>query len=235
MKKGALMAIGVAAALTVTAASPLLAQSRMGWTAYGTGEFDTNDVIYLLAGAAFSPIRAGWAPVVGAQAHWLRFPSTAGDVDVSGIQPYVGMQNNYGTGLLAFRVGYQFEGEGATASTAPVPQNVGDGAVVTGQLEHWGTGRGLGSQLLGTYNFGSETFWGRARASVGLAEMQPGAVRLGGEIAYLAAPNFTSTSIGPVLEWQTGRGFNLGFAVGRRIQDGGNATYFRIDFAAFPR
>ena len=73
-------------------------------------------------------------------------------------------------------------------------------------------------------------------------QMNPGALRIGAEAAYLSveadsdvigAERFNVLSVGPVLLWQTGRGVNLGFAVGRRFMDS-EATYFRIDFALFP-
>ena len=102
-------------------------------------------------------------------------------------------------------------------------------------MEQWGSGTGVGGQALATYNFGSESFWGRGRVDMPIMQLNPGAVRLGVEAAFLNASksDFAVTSVGPVLLWNTGKGVNLGFAAGKRFGDS-DATYFRIDLALFP-
>jgi hypothetical protein len=214
------------------------ARAQMGpwsYTVYATGEYDTDETAFALAGLSLAPKRLGIVPVLGVQGHFLRYALPTGDVDSKGVQPFVGLQNNFGTGLLGARVGYQFESNSALL-TAPSSIAAGEGVVVTGQLESWGTGTGIGGQALATYNFGSETMWGRGRLDMPLTQLNPGAIRLGVEAAYLnvgEGVGFESASVGPVLMWQTGRGVNLGFAVGKRLMDS-DATYFRVDLALFP-
>ena len=227
--------------LAVCFVTPAEAQLRgLGWTVYGTGEYDTDEVGFVLGGVSFAPKKRGLAPLAGVEAHYLRYPTGVGDVDNTGIQPYLGLQNNFGTGLVAAKLGYQFESNEATL-IAPVNIAVGEGLVATGQLESWGTGRDLGGQALATFNFGSKTLWTRGRVDMPIAQFNPGAFRLGLEAAYLNVGEdptglditYETASVGPVAIWQTGRGVNLGFAVGRRFIDT-EATYFRIDVAIFP-
>src|SRR3954464_11330634 len=212
-----------------------------GWTVYGTGEYDTDKVGLGLAGVSFAPKQLGIVPMLGVQAHVLHYDAgTAGSITNKGVQPYVGLQNNFGTGLVGARVGYQFESNTAVLA-APTSIAAGEGVVVTGQLESWGTGKELGGQALATYNFGSKTIWTRGRVDMPLTQLNPGAVRLGLEAAYLNVGEtntgvdvaFETASVGPVLMWQTGRGVNLGFAAGKRFIDS-DAVYFRIDLALFP-
>jgi hypothetical protein len=211
-----------------------------GWTVYGTGEYDTDEVGLVLGGVSFAPKKLGLVPMLGVQGHFLRYDTGVGVVNNKGVQPYVGVQNNFGTGLVGARVGYQFESSSATL-VAPASIATGEGIVATGQLESWGTGTELGGQALATFNFGSKTLWTRGRVDMPLVQRNPGAVRLGVEGAYLNIGetetgldvDFETASVGPVLMWQTGRGVNLGFAVGKRFIDS-DAVYFRIDLAMFP-
>jgi hypothetical protein len=211
-----------------------------GYTVYGTAEYDTDEVGLILGGLSLAPKRLGLVPMLGVQGHYLRYDTGLGVVNNKGVQPYVGLQNNFGTGLVGARVGYQFESNNAVLA-APANIALGEGIVATGQLESWGTGKELGGQALATYNFGSSTIWTRGRVDMPLTQLNPGAIRLGLEAAYLnigeastGVPiDFETASVGPVLMWQTGRGVNLGFAVGKRFMDS-EATYFRVDIALFP-
>jgi hypothetical protein len=241
MKKTALVALAFAAvgAAPATARAQTSGLGPWGWTVYGTGEYDTDKVGLLLGGISLAPTKLGWVPVVGVQGHILRYSISGGTLTQKGVQPYAGLQDNFGTGLFALKGGYQFEGNDAVL-VAPASIASGEGFVLTGQLESWGTGKDLGGQALATYNFGSSTFWGRGRIDAPILALNPGALRLGVEAALLnvggedPAPSFSTTSVGPVLMWQTGKGVNLGFAAGKRFGDS-DATYFRIDVAIFPQ
>ena len=212
----------------------------LGWTVYGTGEYDTDEVGLVLGGVSFAPKKLGLVPMAGVEGYFLRYDTGVGFVNNRGVQPYLGLQNNFGTGLVAARVGYQFESNSAVL-VSPAPIAVGEGVVATGQLESWGTGKELGGQALATFNFGSKTLWTRGRVDMPLIQRNPGALRLGLEAAYLNTGesdtgidiNYETASVGPVLIWQTGHGINLGFAAGRRFIDS-DAVYFRIDLAMFP-
>jgi hypothetical protein len=243
--RAAIVAVGTAASALV---SP--AHAQWGATFFGTGEYATNDVALLLAGIGVAPTKAGWVfPVGSVHAYWLRYEAetvgsavgvgTTNSVSVFGVQPTIGVQNNYGNGMFAIRGGYQFEDADESSIVTGTSVAVGQGAVAVAQLEHWGTG-GPGSQVIGSYNFGSETFWGRGRATFPLgtaASTTSPQTRVGAEVAFLAvgeAADFTSTSIGPVLEWRSGKGLNLVFGAGYRFQNrGDDAVYFKIDFSHF--
>jgi hypothetical protein len=244
-------ALGALAALA-TIASP--AQAQWGATLFGTGEYDTNDVILALAGISVSPMGAGWVPVVGVQAFWLRYPSGTSNVQRVSVEPSIGIANNFGPGLFAVRAGYAWEDADEGSAVTGVPVSTGKGATGGAQLEYWGTGA-VGAQAIATYNFGSETFWGRGRVLGRVAALQPsGALRVGAELAYLrggppadviipapgvggttrvAGERFQATSIGPVLEWRSAGGLSVLFGAGQRIQTGDDATYFRIELARF--
>jgi hypothetical protein len=241
IRKTVIATVALATIAAVPAKAQMTGWGPWGWTVYGTGEYDTDKVSLLLGGVSFAPKALGWVPLIGVQAHTLRFSPTGGSITQSGVQPYLGIQDNFGTGLAAIHVGYQFEGTKAVLA-APASIATGKGVVLTGQLESWGTGKELGGQALGTYNFGSKTFWGRGRVDMPIMQMNPGAIRLGAEAAFLnvsadpptTTTSFSTTSVGPILMWQTGHGVNLGFAAGKRFGDS-KATYFRIDVAIFPQ
>ena len=101
---------------------------------------------------------------------------------------------------------------------------------MSGGLDHWGTGSPLGYQLLGSYNFGSESYWTRGRVTTRVADRSPGQVRLGGEVALLGGEGYSAWQPGAVLEFHNGAGRILGLGAGMKIFDGGDdAFYVRVE------
>ena len=235
------LSVSLVLALLFTSTQP--ASGQWSWGVYGAGEFDTEDVVFVLGGVRLAPATSwSWSPVLGLQAFWLQFPVGAdAENSVTAVTPSVGLQRSFQDGAVGIHAGYQFQSEDI-AGPATSATSVGEGAVAMANLD-WGSTRPLAVQLLSSYNFGADAFWGRARSTLRIVTMNPGALRLGAEVAHLnqsddddiiGDTSFSSTAVGPVLEWQTGRGVTLGAAAGRRIQDGPNATYFRFEMALFP-
>lgn len=245
----------VAAVVAGVAVSPRQAHAQLGWTVYGAGEFDTNDVVLVLGGVDITMKRSGWTPLVGVQALWLRYGPSGATTSVTSITPSVGMQHTTSTGMFLVRAGYNFQNS-ANASNPGVFADVGkDGIIVASQLEYWGTGA-LGAQAIASYNFGSETFWGRGRVTARVARIgDVGTVRVGPEFAYLRAnrtsqgtvvsttTTFDAAQVGGVVAINPGRGVALTGRVGRKISplsnrtttNTGDATYFGFEIALFPK
>src|SRR5687767_874426 len=160
------------AVLTAALLTAKPAQAQIGFTIFGAGEFDTDDVTFALAGVGVGLNRLGWGPVANVQAFWLEYPlAEDGPKDqITGITPSAGIRNLWEGGFLEARVGYTFANRDSDdvigAPGAPVADTE-DGVNTTVHLEQWGTGR-LSAQLIGTYNFGAETLWTRGRLMVPL-------------------------------------------------------------------
>jgi hypothetical protein len=224
------------------------AQAQIGFTIFGVGEFDTEDVTLALGGVGVGLNRLGWGPVANLQAYWLEYPlADDGPKDqITGITPSVGLRNLYTGGFVEARVGYTFvnreeEGNPFTDGIPGAPvADTENGVNVTGHLEHWGTTGGLGAQLIGTYNFGAETLWTRGRLMVPLF----GPLRVGGELAWLNAMNdddttladesFSQFAAGGVLGFNPGRGVIINGRVGRKFGDA-DATYFGVELVLTPQ
>lgn len=228
MKRAALL--GSVICSLVAFAQPAAAQWNV--TGVGVAEYDTEETLLLLAGVSANPGGEGWSPLIGVQTYYLTYKLPAETQSVFSVRPYAGLQNNYPGGALSFTAGYAFVSgdEGTSPIGAAVTDNQ-DGFVLSSALDHWGTGGPVGYQLLASYNFGGESFWGRGRVTTRVSQLASGGqVRVGGEIAYANAGDFSMTQPGLVAEWHNGRGFILGFGVGRKIiADADDATFFRLE------
>jgi hypothetical protein len=233
MRRRILAFIGFAVALCMFNAQP--ARAQWGWTFYSVGEYDTNEVALLLAGVSLSPQRAGWVPIVGVQAYWLRFPFGPGSESTIAIQPSIGLANNFSTGSFQVRVGYNIADEDLSGVGTGVTADVGDGVVNTVQLDYWGTGK-LGAQGIASYNYGSENLWTRGRLTTKVANWgSDGQIRLGGEIAYLNSNDFTSVQPGLVVGLHRGPRTIINLGVGQKFNEGDDATYFKAELVLTPR
>lgn len=208
------------------------AHAQWNVTGVGVAEYDTEETLLLLAGVSAGPGGAGWSPLVGVQTYYLTYKLPSETKSVVSVRPYAGLRNNFPGGSLAFTAGYAFVND----DTSPSPVGTGvadsrDGVVVSSALDYWGTGGPLGYQLLASYNFGGESFWGRGRVTTRVSELANGGqIRVGGEVAYANSGSFSMTQPGLVAEWHNGSGFILGFGVGRKlIKDGNDATFFRVE------
>ena len=211
----------------------LAAPARAQWhaTAIGVAEVDTKQTLLLLAGLSASPGGRGLAPIVGVQGYHLGYDvGSAGRTNVFSIKPYVGLSNNYGTGDLYGTVGYAYSNKD-TPSPTPSTNDIGRGVVLAGGWDHWGDGTTpWGHQLLASYNFDSEAFWGRGRVTRRISQTGSAQRRLGAEVAYLSGDGYSAYQPGAVLEFHNGRGSILGLGAGVKIPDSGDKPfYFKIE------
>lgn len=223
------------AAVLLLAAQP--AQAQWNVSAFGGVEYDTNETLFTLLGLSMSPSSPGWHPVFSLSGYRLGYDAGTSDVTLWSFRPAVGLENSFDGGSFMVDVGYAIVDGDADPDAALPPgvvvpaADVEDGVSVGAQLNYWGTGGPLGGQLLGSYNFGAESFWGRARVTTRLAGGDNGQFRVGGEAAYQKAGDFSALQPGAVLEWHTARGLILVGGVGRKLVDeGDDATYFKLEF-----
>lgn len=215
------------------------AQAQLGWTMVGVGEFDTDDVYLVHAGVSVSPRTEGWTWIAGLSAHWLQYPIGGLDADatrsITAVVPTVGIKNAFNGGSFSARVGYSFSDRDDDSAVPVFTEAGSDGIVNTAQLDYWGSGS-WAAQAIGSYNYGSESFWGRGRLGKRLFSVgDAGSVSLGGEAAYLTSNDYDATKVGGVVMFNPGRGTQLNAAVGRKLDDGDDATYFTFELVLFPR
>jgi hypothetical protein len=216
------MAIGSLAATPATA--------QVSATAIGVAEYDTDGTLLLLGGLSAGPGGRGWKPRFGVQAYSLNYDAGATDVNVFSVRPYVGMRNLFDGGSFGVNLGYAFANKDVDPTPVFVTES-SDGVVLSGGLDYWGTADSrLGYQALAAYNFGSEGFWGRGRATTRLGEMRANnaQTRLGAEVAFMAGDGYHGFQPGGVLECHTGGGRIFGLGAGMKFfQGGGDAVYFK--------
>ena len=238
---GWMITAGTAFVVLLSAARP--ASAQLNWTVVGVGEFDSEDVVLVLGGVSVSPGGAGWAPVAGVQVSWLQYPTINDETrEIIGIVPTIGLRRGFDGGSFQFRVGYAFreandEDDDVIVGVPPVAADVGDDGVVnTAQLDYWGNGN-LNAQLIGSYNYGSEFLWSRARLTQRLFGLGSGGhLRAGGEAAYMNGEDFDAWQVGGVVGFHAGGGTIINAGVGRKFAsgDGGDATYFRAEIVLTP-
>lgn len=228
MKHGTITRVLVAGASLLLASAPM-AQAQWNATAYGTAEYDTKSTLLLLAGVSASPGGPGVAPLLSLQAYHLGYDVGSERRTSFTIRPAVGLRNGYDGGSMFATVGYAFsnrEDDQAVAAAA----DRGDGAVLSAGVDHWGTGGRLGWQALGSYNFGSESYWTRGRVTTRVGDPSPTAMRIGAEVALLGGNNYTVWQPGGVIEWRMPSGVGIGLGAGAKLFDGGeSAAYFKLE------
>jgi hypothetical protein len=241
-KRGIWAVSAIAAVALLGAAKP--AHAQLGFTVIGVGEFDTDDVVLVLGGVSVSPMRLGWSPVAGVQASWLQYPTGLGGEDTRSIitvVPSVGIKNSFGTGTAQFRVGYAFrdanDDDDDLIGRPIVAADVGDDGITnSAQLDYWGNGD-IGAQLIGSYNYGSEAFWGRGRLTKRIFSLSgDGHVRAGGEAAYLNGEDYSAWQVGGIVGFHAGGGTIINVGAGQKLAsgDGKDATYFRAEIVLTP-
>ena len=212
----------------IAAASPATAQ--VSATAIGVAEYDTEGTLLLLGGLSGGPGGRGWKPRVGVQAYHLSYDGGTSDVSVFSVRPYVGMRNLFDGGSFGVNVGYAFSNKDVDPTPAFISES-GDGVTLSGGLDYWGTNdTRFGYQALAAYNFGTEGFWGRGRATTRLGQMRAnnGQTRVGAEVAFMAGDGYHGIQPGGVVEFHTGGGRIFGLGAGMKFfQGGGDAVYFK--------
>lgn len=206
------------------------AHAQLSATAIGVAEYDTEGTVLLLGGVSAGPGGRGWKPRVGVQAYSLNFDGGTSDVSVFSVRPYVGMRNLFEGGSFGVNLGYAFANKDVDPTPVFVTES-SDGVVLSGGLDYWGTNASrFGYQALAAYNFGSEGFWGRGRATTRLGQMRANnaQTRLGAEVAFMAGEGYHGFQPGGVVEFHTGGGRIFGLGAGMKFfQGGSDAVYFK--------
>ena len=221
------LTLACSAVLSATAAAQSVA-------VFGAAEGTGNNTSIYLIGANLSASGLGWKPEVGATAYELHFPGT----DRGVFEPHVGLVNSMADQSLGFSVGYAFASTNTNVA-ALVPGQSGRGVVVSGDWDYWDNNR-KAAQLLGSYNFGDNGFWGRGRASRPVHVGSP--LWFGGEAVLLGetqSPSVWAAQLGPTLEYRFSPQFRLGGSGGVQFglgSNGGPGTtgYLQVEFLWLP-
>lgn len=197
-------AVAVAVVVAIGSASALNAQSA---TFTFVGETAGDDLSMLLGDVDFVFGMGEWRPVVGLQSFVVFDEFAAERHTLWAVTPSVGLRYATPVGFFQGKVGYSW-----TDADTPLPFFGGGEAGVTTSLhgEYWGDGR-LGLQGIGSYNWGAEYLWTRARATVGLMPTREGAIKGGLEASWQGhiqdqaslATSYSAIMVGPLLQWAT--------------------------------
>lgn len=228
------LALTAAACLTpALVASPAAAQQFVpygGVEASGLG----NGIAFIGVGVGTG--RPGWGLAANLFAIGIRTRTPGGPDDYrtdAAFSPSIGLRYGSATAATSFMAGYTFTEDDVVAT-----QVGGEGPFVTAQHEYWGTGARM-AQLIGTYNFDAEYFWGRAKGTQRLAPASP--LSIGAEAIFQGGGTGTSdsytTQLGPVLQVQATPQLRFDFSggVALRTNDQPTSGYARIEFVFVPR
>ena len=222
--------VGAAVAALTLLSRPTLAQWHV--TGIGVAEYDTKQTLLLLARLGASPSGKGVVPTLGVQGYALGYDNGPGRTNVFVVKPYVGLEDNYDGGQIGGNIGYSFNNKDVSGFVSSVAADQGSGVVLSGNLDNWGTGNDpWGYQVLGSYNFGSSSFWGRGRVTERYASTSNSQKRIGAEVAYLTGTGYSAWQPGAVLEFHNPGGSILGLGAGMKFfgNGGGNAVYFKAE------
>lgn len=219
----------IAAALVVGISSAGAAQSV---AVFGAAEATGSNTTLYLLGANVAGSGLGWKPSAGVTAYALHFTGTTRSV----FEPNVGLVDNMADQSLGFSVGYAFTSQSNTGAFL-VPGQTGEGVVLNADWDYWDNNT-KAAQLLGSYNFGDNGFWGRGRASRPVASGSP--VWIGGEAVLLGVtetPAVWAAQVGPTLEYRFNPRFRLGASGGLQFGINGNQSstgYVQLEFLWLP-
>ena len=222
------MSRAAAIALFTLLAAVLPASAQLRWTFHGRREIDQNDVEFGLVGVTLEPRRMGWAPTVRLEISRLQYAIRADSVNVWTGSPALGLRYVFNAGSIAVRAGYVFT-EDVLIRQPAVPANFGEGVVNVVEFEY------RGANAIGSYNYGAENGWARARASHRIAQLGEGYFIAGGEAGYVNGPGVESIQPGILLGWQVADRFDFLLGAGRRFGrhrgfvDDDDTTLFRVE------
>ena len=181
--------------------------------------------------------------IAGVQASWLQYPTVGDETrEIITVLPSVGVRRGFDGGSFQFRVGYAFrdandDDDGDVIGVPVVAADVGgDGVTNSAQVDYWGNGN-LNAQLIGSYNYGSESLWSRARLTQRLFSFSgDGHIRAGGEAAFLSGEGYDAWQVGGVVGFHPGGGTIINAGIGRKLASGAgkDATYFRAEIVLTP-
>lgn len=196
----------------------------------------TGDDVTLVLGDLTGAFGSGsLAPVVSLQTYMVAFDAGGSSDQIFAVQPAAGLRARGEGGFLQGLVGYSFQT--AVENASPFFGGGEDGLTTTLHAEYWGTGR-ASLQGIGTYNWGAEYLWSRARGTVAVAGLDDGAIHLGLQagwqgqmgdediIGSVVAPNHSAIEVGPVFRWVTPR-LSAGVSAGwRNTENPDRSTWY---------
>ncbi|MEX2281443.1 MAG: hypothetical protein WEE89_03030 [Gemmatimonadota bacterium] len=177
------------------------ADAQLGWTYHTLGEFDSND-------------------------YWLKFAVESANETVIAAIPSLGLRYGFRNGAISLRAGYTFTDSELKASPG-ITTDVGAGVVNTVHLEYWGN-ESLRAEGMVSYHYESENVWTRGgvtRRVPGIGDV--GQIHIGAEAAYLNGNGVSSFQPGLLIGLHPAANIRLNLGVGRRFDEGAQATYFR--------
>jgi hypothetical protein len=237
---------------------PAEAQYALHPSFYGSGEVDTRHSQFYLLGMYVGVGGLGWSPyfnINGYALHYHPVPDnrivtpTGGGTGtalfsttstLSAVAPTVGLAYASRTDGVSLGAGYAFVHNDNPG--APGAEGGGsDGVTASVGAYHNGSGRrAIRTQLLSSYNFGSQYVWARGRASIPFRSQS----RIGAEIVGQGGgkDNDTSNSwqVGPTFEYAWTRQLRTTFAAGWKSVGGTlfdvreNAAYLKAEFSFSP-
>lgn len=221
------------AAIIFSAVTLVAVPAQAQWTGavYGTAEFDTNDTNLLFAGVSLSPGGGDVAPIFGVQAYRLSYKSGSGTTSVFVVKPSAGLRFRLSPETSAnLSVGYAFADKNFPGTAVSTAADQGDGVVLSGGLDVHPSSSNVSWQGMASYNFGSESFWGRLRAPIKLRSSESGSVSLAPEVSFLSGSGYSAVQPGAVVLWQSNTGFGFGAGVAFNMPNqGDNSTVFKIE------
>jgi hypothetical protein len=224
------VALTAVCVMTLNAASARA--QAWGTNGYGVAEADTKQTLLLLAGLSVSPGGRGWSPLVSLQGYYLTYDAGNSRTNETVIKPAIGVHNGFENGGASFTVGYAFSNRDNNTGGPVVAAERGRGVVVSADVDLNPRTSAWDFQGLSSYNFGSQSFWGRARTTTRLGSGSGTATRIGPEVAYLTGTGYWAWQPGLVMTWMTQSGHSVGLGAGAKFANGtnNNAAYFRLEF-----
>lgn len=219
--------------------TPGAARAQSG-AIYGVAETSGDETTLFLVGASLNPGIKGWQPYVSANVYNIRFESGAGTIARNVFSPQGGLRfagDGYST---QFGLGYSFTEQDFKGGLFNVPAETGEGAFVSFNWNHWGTGnRSL--ELLGSYGLKSNFLWSRARVMWKLTPESP--IRAGVETGLLgdteSSPSRFTGQAGPAVVYEVNQNFRVNGGAGLKFGISGanndrSDWYARVGFLVLP-
>jgi len=241
--RNAVLALAVAA-LTIAGRNAEAQKSQLHPSFYGSAEADTHHDQFYLLGMYVGIGGLGWSPYFNVNAYNLHYRLLQSQQSLTAVLPTLGMAYAGRRSGVSFGAGYAWVNNDDAG--APGAEGGGsDGVTASVGAYHNGTGsRPLHTQLLGSYNFGSQYVWARGRASVPFGKSRRHPARVGAEIVGQGGgKNGLTSSVfeaGPTLEYQWTPNFRTTGVVGYKSIGGYSVTsttsaaYFKLEFSYSP-
>jgi hypothetical protein len=235
--------LALTALLTLSASRTVDAQTALHPSFYGSAELDSRHSQFYLLGMYVGVGGLGWSPYFNLNGYALNYRPIPGNTEtstLSAVSPTVGLAYASRANGVSFGAGYAFvhnENPGAPGAEG----GGSSGATASFGAYHNGAGRrAMRTQLLSSFNFGSQYLWARARTSI---PFRAGS-RIGAEVVGQGGGKDGNTSnsyqVGPTFEYVWTRQLRTTFAAGWKSVGGSlfadreNAGYLKAEFSFSP-